>query len=657
MTALRLPSLRWLPLLGVAALVLAVFGWSERGGRVAARPDAADHNYNLQVRGFQAGQLNLKLATPAGLAELADPLDPAANEKYRSPPYWLHDLSFYRGRLYFYFGVSPAILLFWPWAVVTGHYLSHSAAVASFSAVIFLTAGGLLLGVWRRFFPTIGTGVATAGLALVGLATGLPIMLQRPEFYEVAVTCGGALTLLALAGVCLAQGLARRRAWPLAVASLAYGLAIGARPSLLFGSVILLLPVIRAWRERGAAASRAEPWKLLAAAILPLLLCGVGLALYNELRFGRATEFGQTFQMAGDRQDTARHFSASYLWYNLRVYFLAPAHWIRTFPFVQPIAAAEPPAGHADVDGAFGILPNLPVLCFALAAPLAWRGRAAGEQSFLRGLVIAATLLFLGCAMPVCLFYGSCWRYEMDFMPALMVLAGVGILGVERCAADRRLLRLAVRTAWGGLLLVSLGFNFLESVSCHADTIESLALRQVEAGNLSAGIAYHRQVLRLSPAWSEAHDNLGLALVKVPGGEKEAVAQFQQAIRLDPLADAPHYHLGNVWSKRPEHLLEAINEYQEALRLYPPNENAEVQLGAALARVPGRLEEAVGHFQRALAIDSDCFNAHNDLAVALTHLPGRMADAIGEFEAAAQIKPGDPLIAKNLARALRQSQP
>jgi hypothetical protein len=33
-----------------------------------------------------------------------------------------------------------------------------------------------------------------------------------------------------------------------AVASVAYGLAVGARPSLLLGAVILLVPVIQAWR-------------------------------------------------------------------------------------------------------------------------------------------------------------------------------------------------------------------------------------------------------------------------------------------------------------------------------------------------------------------------------------------------------------------------
>jgi hypothetical protein len=35
----------------------------------------------------------------------------------------------------------------------------------------------------------------------------------------------------------------------------AYGLAVGARPSLLFGAVILLVPVVQAWRERGDVAA------------------------------------------------------------------------------------------------------------------------------------------------------------------------------------------------------------------------------------------------------------------------------------------------------------------------------------------------------------------------------------------------------------------
>jgi hypothetical protein len=83
----------------------------------------------------------------------------------------------------------------------------------------------------------------------------------------------------------------------------AYGLAVGARPSLLFGGVILLVPVAQAWRERR------QVWALLIAATCPIVLIGLGLMLYNARRFDNPFEFGMHYQLSAYRELTAQHFS------------------------------------------------------------------------------------------------------------------------------------------------------------------------------------------------------------------------------------------------------------------------------------------------------------------------------------------------------------
>jgi len=92
--------------------------------------------------------------------------------------------------------------------------------------------------------------VVAAGALALGLATGVPSMLPRSQVHEVASSCGYMLTMLALAAIWGALHEPQRRCRWLAIASVAYGLAVGARPSLLFGAVILLVPVVQAWRER-----------------------------------------------------------------------------------------------------------------------------------------------------------------------------------------------------------------------------------------------------------------------------------------------------------------------------------------------------------------------------------------------------------------------
>src|SRR5579862_3283427 len=135
----------WGPLAAVCALVIGIYACvSESGMLELLSPNPASTDYNLLVQGFRAGELNLKKDVPPGLAQLSEPYNPTANAPYRLAPYWLHDLSFYKGRLYLYFGITPALLLFWPFVALTGHYLLQRQAVAIFCVIGFLTSVGLL---------------------------------------------------------------------------------------------------------------------------------------------------------------------------------------------------------------------------------------------------------------------------------------------------------------------------------------------------------------------------------------------------------------------------------------------------------------------------------------------------------------------------------
>ncbi|HEX3731095.1 MAG TPA: hypothetical protein VHV47_14885, partial [Opitutaceae bacterium] len=434
-----------LVLAGTCAFVLAAFAFivAHSVGEWGRPP--ADYSNNLQAEAFRAGHLHLPKAAPPGLAQLKDPYDPEANLVYRMPPYSLHDLSYYGGRFYLYFGVTPVLLLFWPWAALTGHFLIHKWAVAIFSGALVLAAAGILRALRRRYFPEVGAGVLACGIAAVGLATGIPVMLQRADVCEVPISCAQALLLLSLAAIWAALHRPQRRILWSIFASLAYGLAVGARPSVLFGAVILLVPL---WSERRELAPR-RGVKLLLAAAVPLGLCGLALAWYNLARFHSPFEFGQHYQLAADRQDNAAHFSLRYLWFNFRVYFLAPVQLSPAFPFVREIISPALPAGHVPIEDPFGVLANIPVTLLALAAPLAWIGRPPEERRTLRRFAAAVALLFLTSAFVLCLFYGDCSRYEVEFLPALVLLAVLGIFGLERLMHGSPAAKFFLRCGWG----------------------------------------------------------------------------------------------------------------------------------------------------------------------------------------------------------------
>jgi tetratricopeptide (TPR) repeat protein len=630
----------WKPLGAVCVLVIGVYAYLSLSGdweKYGQNP--ADSSYNLLVEGFRAGQLSLKKEVPVGLAQLADPYDPAANEVYRfSPAYLMHDLCYYKGHLYLYHGVTPALILFWPYAVLTGEYLSHRQAVTIFCAIGFLASVGLLRAVWRRYFAKVSVVVLVACAIALGLAAGALPQLSQAGFYQVARACAYMLTMLALGGIwCALHEPERGWRW-LAAASAAYGLAVGARPNLLFGAVALLVPVAHAWRERRQVRA------VLTAAIVPITLIGVGLMIYNELRFENPLEFGMRYQLNGDQQITAQYLSPHFLWFNLRAYFLEPARWSARFPFVHEAPVPPLPAGYNThiTKLPFGVLANIPLTWLALAAPLAWWGRPGQTGSMLRRFVAATALLFGTCAFTLGFLWFASFDYEVDFLPSLVLLAVVGILGLERALAlpgpwlaDRPVWRRAARYGWAVLLGFSVAFNLLATAEHYADAHTVRGFDLELAGRQQEAIEQYEQALRIDPDYAEAHYNLGCALAQA-GEIEKAIVHYEHALRIRPYYSEAHVNLGIALVTQGR-VQDAITHYEQALRIKPDSAEAHNNLGIALVQT-GRTPEAIGHFEQALRIKPDFTDAHYNLGVALGRA-GRTPEAIGHFEQALRIKP------------------
>jgi tetratricopeptide (TPR) repeat protein len=612
-----------------------------------ATPDqrAANTYYNQLVEGFQAGQLSLKVDVPDGLAQLANPYDPNATAQYRTTKYALRDLSYYKGKAYLYFGVTPALLLFWPFAALTGRYLYDGQAVVIFCALGFLGSVAILCAVRRRYFPDVSVWILAASALALGLATGVPMLLPRSNVYEVAISCAYMLTMLALGAIYGAlHQMERRRLW-MVVASIAYGLALGARPTLAFGAIILLAPVVQAWREQRTV------WPLLAAATVPITLIGSGLMLYNQLRFDSPFEFGLHYQLLVDRQVTQKFFSLRFLWFNFRVYFLEPFRWGRHFPFVCDIAVPHLPAGHGSVEHPFGILCNTPVVWLALALPLAWRGRTR-ESALLHGFIAAAASFWGVCVLIIGLYYFTADRFEAEILPTLVLLAVIGILGLERALTEQPCWRRAARWGWGLLLAFSVAFNLLASVkrcaNVFADVYSSAGASMQEQGKMTEALELYQQALRIDPDDAEAHCNLGAALAQT-GKIKEAIAQYELALQIRSEYAEANCNLGVALAQTGK-IEEAIAQYELALQIRSEYAEAHNNLGFALAQI-GKIEEAIAQYEQALRIKPDYIDAHNNLGLALEKL-GRTPEAIELFQQALRIDPDSVTAHVDLGNAL-----
>jgi tetratricopeptide (TPR) repeat protein len=188
------------------------------------------------------------------------------------------------------------------------------------------------------------------------------------------------------------------------------------------------------------------------------------------------------------------------------------------------------------------------------------------------------------------------------------------------------------------------------------------------------------------PENAKAHNNLGNALLRVPGQRVDAndgfeggelvlpdyqgeyndlgaaprtqanlagaIREYETALRINPNFVEAHFNLGNALIRQPDRSAEGIDELQAALRLRPNYPEAHNALGNALARLPGRTSDAVVEFQIAIGERPAYVAAHGNLGNALLHLPGRLDDAIREDRIVIALAPELAEAHYNLANAL-----
>ena len=525
------------------------------------------------MQGFQAGQVNLKKEASPELAKLANPYDPAANSAYTRG---VGDMSYYQGKLFLYFGVTPVLVLLWPYAALTGQYLSDQTAMIIFCSLGALTAALLLDALRLRYFPKTGVWVVTAGVLCLGLAIG-SLLVERgdTEVYQVSASCGFAFAMLALAGIWQAMHDTKRKVRWLLLASLAYGFAVGARPSVLFGAIILLIPVVEAWPGGGESNPRRQTAWLLAVAIGPIFLIGLAMMRYNHLRFGSPFEFGWHYEFNADRGKNVGLLSPRFSGFDFIYYFWQPMSWSGYFPFLQMSKPLSPPLGFGSAGRSYGgILFIIPLVWLALAAPLAWRGRAPGEARVLRWFAAALALLFVICAATDCLFSSAYVRYELDFLPALVLLSILGMLGLRRALANSTGWKRVAR--WSCCLLPagSTLFCVLASVEGHAES-------DYYAGGFFTN---HKE-------------------------EDKAMKYYQSAVALEPGSAWFQSGMGIAYENS-DQLDLAAKQYRQALRMDPHDSRLEILMGGCYWRM-GRSSEAFTHLQRAFEIQPD-FAATSD---------------------------------------------
>ncbi len=600
---------RWAVLAPVLMVGLYYF-WGARAA-VEYRHYEFGHNldgyYDFLGRAFLGGHLYLPVQPSPQLLALPDPYDPKADSSIRLQ---YQDMVLFRGRYYLYFGAAPAVMLFAPWRLLTGHDLPEPFAgfLLCFGGFLFATAALL------RVLGLAGARPGPWLLALLvfglGFCQSVPFLLNRVFVYEIAIA-GGYFCLSA--GVyCLARAFSVEggpsRPW-LAASGLAFGMAVACRPHLVLAGAAaaagLLIYLARRRRARGAVAFLAA-WMLVGAAI----------AAYNFERFGNPLEFGFRYQLAGpgqNRVDLAPRNLVPGVYYMLlaRPGFSRVFPWMRMvfrFPFDSAQRHPLPPDYFVEPSvGALWLAPFL-IAAFFVPRPLSKRAAEARTILWICAAAVLAILLFLVST------HLATQRYEVDFLP-LAVFAALAGLAIRSARRPATRVALAVLIGYSAAANLALGI-----AGPYDDLLRYRPAGYVRLARWFSPVSGFRPML--NPAISI---EVAAAFIPEPSGFREPLVTIGHSHHNYFLYAE---HAPGMYAEHAPGMLRLVSQSEDARAVYemPDPGNAELRIGLAYAPQTRRVTTTVNG-QEVLSIQAATLVAapaevaigQNESDVGLTH--------------------------------------
>jgi len=398
--------------------------------------------YDPLAAAFVNGSLALEEEVDPSLLSLTNPYNPKERRKLEFPM----DYSMYEGKYYLYFGPVPAlplmILKFFGLGTTGDQYL-----VFLFVSGLFIFQSLLIIGIRKRFFPTIPFWMVPLCIIFAGLIAPLPRLLTDGRVYETAIAGGQCFFLAGLYFIITTLGEKNQPAWRFIVAGIFWALSIGSRitQALPIGFVALMLTffAMRTYIQTKSFSEAVYPLVLVG---LPIALGVVVLGWYNWVRFGSVFETGFLYALTTPNlqkyQDVL--ISPLYILPNMYNYLAAPPKVNDVFPFLQSIRGK----GHLlfpfiELPKVYytrsmtGILYSTPFVIFAgiaiLSAPFLKKKREASLEKandnsyLLKWLLFSLLGSFLIAFTLTASFFWVETRYFTDFTPPLILLSIVGV--------------------------------------------------------------------------------------------------------------------------------------------------------------------------------------------------------------------------------------
>ena len=360
------------------------------------------------------GKASISIEPSEELKNLENPYDPSQREDIE----YSFDTAYHNGQYYVYFGIVPAILIFIPYKLLTGTYLSTSIGTFLFVSLSMITSTILIIQIYKRWFKKIPFNLLFLFI-IVGCISGLYVWnTWRMWVYELTLMSGYFFVQLGL--TCMFKATNDKEKVNLKylfLSCLSMVLAVGCRPTLVLAS-ILLLPFL--YKILKQSYENKSLKKTLLFIIVPYVIVVIPLMLYNYARFGSIFEFGAKYQLTiVDVTDLSERYKD--IPRGMYQYLLEPPHLQEKYPYIYTDYSTE---GHTSNYCSGGIVCGILFFNLTIISCIFWyKYYKKAKDPILKGMMI--TLPIVGIVMCMLDVYmgGTIQRYAVDFFWMFSIVA------------------------------------------------------------------------------------------------------------------------------------------------------------------------------------------------------------------------------------------
>jgi len=420
--------------------------------------------YNFMAFSLKTWKLSMPIKPSEKLKSLNNPYDAEElNNKlsYKNLDYVM-DLSYYKGKYYLYFGITPALAVYLPFLLITKHFIPDTFVVLIFAVLSFLAALAILKKSIFKFAEISDEFlISSLSIMAVGMSSVFCYLIVVPRVYEVSIISGVFFTLLSFLFIALYMetGAFRKKCTLLFLAGFSIGLAVGCRPFYALTVLIQALVIVEFKQIK-------QKYKEYIFYVIPLLFCAIVLMLYNYLRFESVFEFGFKYQL--NLLDM----------YNLKISLKETFQSLTKFIIYPPLRISGFPYFAIDYilfrdrfyEYIIGILFTAPFLLTIVGSYLLFKSKNIDVKYkkyisaiFLTGFVNLILVSAIG---------SSLYRYAADFSIYFIISAiiiGFYIISILKLSAKKIFIQYILMT----LLLISIVFNCAILVSLSLGSINS----------------------------------------------------------------------------------------------------------------------------------------------------------------------------------------